>query len=1612
MGNAGRPKGSKNKRFHKSGGDRRSPSFKAWHAQRQESAVNVFKARAAANQQTQAGTIPVSHPQSETNLLASRNLLWAELQHPSMPQGRNLPSFCAADATDETVWNDKEQYDDGIDYHDDNEDDNDDVASTKFRQSYMPPPGTPLETKLASIQKQMMRGPMRMRWSVPESSPMSAGLGNKPAPNAFYENVKVRNWNVKAQYAGLQIEYCCISCGEKNLKLLGTRYRPAFGWSTIEWVVYERFSCQNNACKGGKKNKGRHCCFSTIDPAFIAQLPTVVARDFEYVFPASGPGVLLEMASSFLHFTDQHVLFSAFANTVNSMHREHYYKCMNQYYHLLNQWLDVWPRLDSYKGVPPLHANNYKGTPMVPYSAFGRTGYHNGIVMTPKFAKTIFIHVMEIRERYMQASFQAWHDEGMSIDDTHKLTKKIFVNTSGRSRVSPFTATQTNLSKIGKIIASRFKFTKSHAEVKAIVAGIKDSREKTSAPPLAYLAFDNPEGDGEPYEEAWGNDIGRGVVPFEKCGGLPRLELLELRDFVYFSCMESFGNFVMTHWDDIEKADKHVGLDTEFDRHTHELYVISVSISTLPVIVLHMVGLDGLPSEMEHLLKREEFIFCGRQAGGDCNKIEQQHGVSIKHRLELGTLALRDRPEMARIKGGTTLASLVESYLGLRCPIDKDIGQNADYSTKTLSSDLKLYAAADAYCHRVVAIAMQKSLANKHAELSFGPRTIDNGVVVRLNFRGKVVAEGSILFHGSSGRQMRWGSRTLGKNDSLIRISKVVVSSHVPSHRYVDKLSPENEWPQSATTLGQLWDSEHIQFLDVAWPLCNLTVVPSMQGGAALKEPVQQLGTNTNNKGQVNEDNNEKEYDGDRLHTRKLRDIFHQFHSLPLPRKNLVAPTIFRLIMLATWIKNDEDLEGVIATLAAKGVDDVENHEYYNRSYWNDRIRRATPPAAMHAQNVRAVMQLCIANETLKAHMTEKVVKWFETFEHNAAKGMYHTPDDVPQYICIGQDADGLNLYRSTFGTNLNENLHQKYADLVGPFAVGVQVAHYLTLLRSYRYNISIGISRAGEPDFVTDRHELVDEAQHWIIRIFGVMAWPGHRNLLDFEGSNDFVPVGVGKLPLDPELVHFGPPMNGMSDDYFFMCKRMQVVLAPLPPSTAAEYKLFHIEIGRVAAQNKVPTKADFHRIARNFLEKSDGKVIFPKTVEMLHKHYISWKFNQRIKALQKSVVDTVESLSGALAKQRAPAPAVRTFKLPQKPSMLLNSMMEHKTNFVAPEQALPNSCFVSATITVPILKKRTEPSKQLGARFNSLNLDSPVLDMTSLAKACAWFPHCTLQRAVCGGTNKALCCVFGGKDAIFSRPMLTQEEALEIKRKRTADTRRANRKKKCLPEQKAIQGPNNSSRGGVIVTPVDMMPLTESGSMIGDNVVLAYLNMLCHQQPMLRRLAPQFLPTLMDHGWQFVSRWMRDTGVIGGGWDASRLIFIPGFLGPRTAGHWLPIIIDRQFEEGETFVIIGDSLGPANFGEVRERFRNTPFEGAEFRYLGIPSQADGSNDCAVFMMLVFAAWLKAAKDRQSMVLELRLEKCGGKEFGERGRKHILESICNGRIDLNDEVITSLTFK
>ena len=90
--------------------------------------------------------------------------------------------------------------------------------------------------------------------------------------------------------------------------------------------------------------------------------------------------------------------------------------------------MEKWSHINKNENVTifPVGSNGYNGDCFEPYSAFGEVGYHNGIKMTQQYARNIFLALEEKkRGSYVQNSFQAWHDDGMTVDDTHKITKKI-----------------------------------------------------------------------------------------------------------------------------------------------------------------------------------------------------------------------------------------------------------------------------------------------------------------------------------------------------------------------------------------------------------------------------------------------------------------------------------------------------------------------------------------------------------------------------------------------------------------------------------------------------------------------------------------------------------------------------------------------------------------------------------------------------------------------------------------------------------------------------------------------------------------------------------------------------------------------------------------------------------------------------------------------------------------------------------------------------------------------------------------------------------------------------------------------------------------------------------
>lgn len=1565
------------------------------------------------------------------------------LDHPSMPKGKHAPSSGTIDKTGDSWY---VSYDEG-DEDDDTEDDD-----TKYRASYQPPLLSPLKKALDDICYKIRKNEnlQMQKYIIPrKSSPLASGLGSKPIPDEFYKPDLIINWDPIIQYPFFAVKYKCPKCKEQSMEKKGPCWRPALNWGDVHWIRCHRVSCTKCSAT-----------FMSTDSEIMESLPSAIVDDFGYVFPRRGPGVIIDMIRDLSLQTSNHILFGAWAKHVNDLIWQRYFRRKNQYMQLLKSWLDDWPSLATYDGVCPLHAWGYDGSPMAPYSAFGEPGHHNGILMTKNLARQLF-YLVEGGKRmeYNQNSFGMNHDHGLRVDDTYKICKKVKVTTAGRQRVNPFSSAQTFVSQNGKIVAIAWKMSGSHNATRDILGGLKIVRNFVGAPPLKVLQTDNPVGEDAPFYETFPSLKEGTVAPTT----LPSIEI-PADDILTFDSAGAAHNFFLTLACSVpdNNRDMIYGLDTEFEMALpQELTVLSLAFpqslvavdgGRLPrAIVLHLHKMKGnFPESLKNLLQQKNWVPAGCQIGGDCSKLQEQYDITITRRIELQNLCKVDRPDLADVVGGYKLGTLMEQYLGCTYPMDKSMAQVQSYA-RDLSDLDKQYCALDALASLWVCQAAMASMAKvgdggtRHLTLQVGKRCT-------VTFYGRDIAKGTVVFIGTSGEQRRWGGKTLGKSDCLVRVESLIDKKFEPKRR-------EDWWPESAKTMEELSNCDGVT-LELAMSVKQVKILAEVdatsEDGTSTdtctefevdKRYVQSLIADQvgqqDDGGEVDQEDattrkrpQEEESDGgeadqqdtciqgpqESFLTRSVRDIFHQFHSIQLSKKSPAIAEIFRLVIAATWINNTEDFENVTTVLEAKG-EDILTHEYFNRAYWRKRIRRLTPMPREHANNIRKVADIVRTDDVFKEHRTPALMQWFETFASNAEKGMYYKPADMDIYRLAGVDSDGLNIYTTDWGTNLNEVLHQKLADLLGLMAVGVETADILLILRAFRFNISAGIARCGEPDFHTDRHDIVDKTQHWIMHVFGIFAWPTHRNLLDFQPPMDSTLVGCRPLPFDPNHVTTAPqPAANLSHDHAYLSKKLGVSIAPLPLSSKEEFQLYNSLVRGIVARNRNPNNNDWDNIARDFKQKTDGLRIFPKTTDHLKKYFKTWKHLQTVKLFSRQAQHQTSTLLKQFRSVIVAPPKMITNELPTKVQTIgytPGKPLEDMKNVPPPESAPTQESHVQLVPKAPKRLKLTKSDVIDGDAYQKLH-DMNKEKLKFHAQRCAFYPFCQRQAWSCKGYNLEKECHFIKTLTPLKRRQIKDEIQNHKTSKRTLQRRRQRALAKCkdgrvdvryVVHPQVVKGPYYSRRhGGYIVTVESLEEVATVGMPVRNEIIEAYLSLFINMMYASGRASslglvdPGFMGFLHEFGFGEVTDWLKKTDIQ----------FIPAFFGPNDYGHWTAVIVEKIAgnEEGRPTVAFVDSLSDRSgrFRSVREDFKHSPYgePHADLRMIDSPEQAAGSNDCAFFMIGAFTHWALRGTRDVPRKFDFR-QPYDANQFGIEMRQHVFNSIVDCKVDLDAPVLRSM---
>jgi hypothetical protein len=438
-----RPKGSKNKMGHKAGGKREnsgpatSLNKAATAALRDPSQRTIFGQSACKEASLRAGAELRQHEnQHDQEDAASRNFqrereaaeaIWNiqralagdsnnDFLHGVPLHSINQRTFQSDDEDDESWHDNDDDYSvdpDDLDKSaamnaDDNHEPNPAIInklqqnrqSSAYKESEASTLGAYIKKTKIGITSGALREEVNKGrcWFSPMHDPVSS---NSVEPQEYYSSEYwVYAFLPFFQYSNIcDLKQChCIHCKAKSsLQSQTYQTRPFFDFEKIIYVLPRRFICKS--CKR---------TFACIDPQFMSQLPSRVVERFRFIPTIGGPGMSEAMVYLLSNLVCNQVMFGTFCCMINELHQVCYSKSKLSY-------LDTVAELRKSSvvdiGVPPL------------FNEFVSPGEFGGIRLTRNLVKAVFFNFMLKHEPYMQATFQTCIDNGLTVDQSFKLSR-------------------------------------------------------------------------------------------------------------------------------------------------------------------------------------------------------------------------------------------------------------------------------------------------------------------------------------------------------------------------------------------------------------------------------------------------------------------------------------------------------------------------------------------------------------------------------------------------------------------------------------------------------------------------------------------------------------------------------------------------------------------------------------------------------------------------------------------------------------------------------------------------------------------------------------------------------------------------------------------------------------------------------------------------------------------------------------------------------------------------------------------------------------------------------------------------------------------------------------
>ncbi|KAJ3515878.1 hypothetical protein NLJ89_g1482 [Agrocybe chaxingu] len=1055
-------------------------------------------------------------------------------------------------------------------------------------------------------------------------------------------------WDPQALYRQLP----CPICGQILIRHAAmSRPRRVVDIQSSFWIIGFRYRCTQ--CVNPQTGK-KTMTWRSWDPKILERLPPHLAAEFPAQL-SHRSGISNRLFSLMRSCFQSGMGAKKFSDAILVQHLLRYDELHLQYLDCIFQrrqmatWLGK--KFDSFPLFEDKTAN----------------GYHSFVPSAKWFRDRYDLFIEDHRHHFDQHTAMLTA-EIFSIDHSHKLTKHVAKINGERI----FCGLLSVANEKGEIRAANFVHTKAHSQFTPLLGWMRESLELYGHEPPKLAFTDLPT--DRAFLEAAFPSLREGVVPIEKYGHLEPFILpagVQLHIYHERSAIDIAMSSILENAPiDAGAPDLVVGYDCEWNvlmEHGRcergEVAVVQIAFKNhVYILQIHdYVQQHRLPEMLLLLLQNPRVRKVGRMVSSDLKLLYDivRPSAPFVGALDLASYA-KERHVVTNAR--CSLADLCAAVLG-KC-LNKNVAERASMAWEEahLTPEQQSYAACDAYAPLL--IYEQLSTLSVPTRVPPGPLTPSSLVLVYNTENTRVVAYGRL---SSDLNLSHFNDIPITERHTVVTITKIVVpASTISSHRR-RSLQSFGSPPFDIVCLRS-----HLRFYDPStFSLSNATVLPTVSetttesgvannmvsqaslafdhddndlddGMGTLLQDLQDDGEASrvwSKEGGKNLEDNEVDEASaafgeeimssvpDRwdtvVHSRVIKDIFHVFNMLRLPKNHGLRKEFGRAFRDAVLLFVREDFLRISAWLPTLNPPVDFNQVFAARPKWMlKHCRRFIPPPDKLLPLVKELFSVFgpLKDATTRAPLfTQQQWHASKQILELIRQGFVSDPPGIPLYYVIGLDAKAANLpiYRCARGTNFLEggvhshllsrlptsgtsvrHLNACFCDFV--LGHNLRVGTLNTTGQKYRGHYDIWTTNKIQEQLVTLQDALCEpyELTGWVNTDLYILT----KERLGILPLPDDIRESSGMAPFN--TASFNPRQR-----HLYLARMQGTRKAVLPIHMPEEVKLWRELVTNNGYFNSPsgPTSYKATAVWNEHADRTDG--VFYKTTENLKAYFSQWK-------------------------------------------------------------------------------------------------------------------------------------------------------------------------------------------------------------------------------------------------------------------------------------------------------------------------------------------------------------------------------------------------------------------